>query len=123
MEDHIHKIAEKEDGNEEEEEENEEADAKEDTKMDEEEEEEEEEDAFNREEREQTANTYNDSCFKNLFRSKGMIYVASQPAAIFTWQTAGIMNDIKHLGKWLAAGTKEELYEKGHNAEYDSWND
>merc|ERR1712203_977539 len=26
-------------------------------------------------------------------------------------------------GKWVATGTKEELYAKGHKEEYDSWKD
>merc|ERR1712050_553568 len=86
-------------------------------------EEQEGEQTFNREEREQTSNTYNDSVFKNVFRSKGMLYVATQTDSIFTWQTAGIMCEVKHLGKWLGSGTKQELYDKGHQEEYDSWKD
>jgi len=32
-------------------------------------------------------------------------------------------NELKHLGRWLAAGSKDELLEKGHKEEYDSWTD
>merc|ERR1711976_486868 len=52
-----------------------------------------------------------------------MIYLASQSDAMFTWQTAGIVNEIKHLGRWLASGTKEELEKKDAMDEYNSWTD
>jgi len=81
------------------------------------------EDGFTRAEREDVANKFNDSAFRNVYRSKGMIYLASQCNSMWTWQTAGIVNEIKHLGKWLASGTKEVLIEKGHQDEYDSWED
>merc|ERR1719458_1742145 len=70
-----------------------------------------------------TAAEYNASPFKNVFRSKGMIWVSSQIDAMFTMQTAGMVNEVRHLGKWLASGTKEELIEKGHKEDYDSWSD
>jgi len=52
-----------------------------------------------------------------------MVYLATQAQSIFTWQTAGMMCEVKELGKWMATGTKEELYAKGHKEEYDSWKD
>jgi len=52
-----------------------------------------------------------------------MIYVATQAQSIFTWQTAGMMCEVKELGKWVATGTKEELEAKGHIEEYNSWKD
>jgi len=61
--------------------------------------------AFTREDREKTAAEYNASPFKNVFRSKGMIWVSSQIDAMFTMQTAGMVNEVRHLGKWLASGT------------------
>merc|ERR1712050_310624 len=78
---------------------------------------------FTKEEREETSAAYNKSVWFNVFRSKGILYVASQTDTIFTWQTSGIVNEVKTLGKWLASGDKEELYEKGHQEDYDSWKD
>jgi len=78
---------------------------------------------FEREYRERMAKALGESVWKNVFRSKGMIYVATQAQNIFTWQTAGIMCEVKEMGKWLATQTKDELYEKGNKEEYDSWKD
>merc|ERR1712217_649301 len=82
-----------------------------------------EEDKFNKEERDECARIFGESSWKNVYRSKGMIYSASQCNSMFTWQTSGIVNEIRHLGKWLASGSKDELYEKGHQEEYESWTD
>jgi len=76
-----------------------------DTIMDEENQDDEEEQGFTREDREKAAAAFNVSPFKNVYRSKGMIWVSSQIDAIFTMQTAGMVNEVKHLGKWLASGT------------------
>merc|ERR1719230_456189 len=81
------------------------------------------EEDFTYEDRVKCADVYNHSVWKNVFRSKGMIYVATQAQSIFTWQTAGMMCEVKELGKWVATGTKELLYEKGHMDEYNSWKD
>merc|ERR1712054_237365 len=81
------------------------------------------EEDFTYEDRVKCADVYNHSVWKNVFRSKGMIYVATQAQSIFTWQTAGMMCEVKELGKWVATGTKELLYEKGHGEEYESWKD
>jgi len=82
-----------------------------------------EDEGFCREDREDCAKVYGESVWKNVFRSKGMIYIATQSDSIFTWQTSGIVNEIKHLGKWLSSASKEELFEKGHEEEYNSWED
>lgn len=58
--------------------------------------------------RERMAKALGESVWKNVFRSKGMIYVASQAQNIFSWQTAGIMCEVKEMGKWLATQTKDE---------------
>merc|ERR1711939_626670 len=81
------------------------------------------EEDFTLEDRIKCAKVFNHSAWKGVYRSKGMIYVASQPQSIFTWQSAGMMCEVKELGKWLATGTKEELIKKGHQEEYDSWKD
>merc|ERR1712178_111673 len=71
-------------------------------------EEKQEEGDFEREFRERMAKALGESVWKNVFRSKGMIYVASQAQNIFSWQTAGIMCEVKEMGKWLATQTKDE---------------
>merc|ERR1712054_128312 len=76
---------------------------------------------FEREFRERMAKALSESVWKNVFRSKGMIYVASQAQNIFSWQTAGIMCEVKEMGKWLATETKEELFKKGHKELYEKW--
>jgi len=86
-------------------------------------EEKQEEGDFEREFRERMAKALSESVWKNVFRSKGMIYVASQAQNIFSWQTAGIMCEVKEMGKWLATETKEELFEKGHKELYEKWED
>merc|ERR1739848_175413 len=110
MEEHIHKMQELA----KEQEENEDAMDEEDAKKDAEED-------FTYEDRVKCAEIYNHSVFKNVFRSKGMIYVATQAQSIFTWQTAGMMCEVKEMGKWLATQTKDELYANGNKEEYDSW--
>jgi len=92
-------------------------------KKEKEEDEDEEDYKFTKEERDKAAKAYNESSWNNVFRSKGMIYVGTQPDDIFTWQTSGIVNEIRHMGKWLATNTKDELYEKGNEADYKSWSD
>jgi len=52
-----------------------------------------------------------------------MFWVASQNENIFTWQQAGIVNEIKFLGKWLGAIPKKQLIKDGYKEEYDSWAD
>jgi len=84
---------------------------------------EEDEPYFTKEERLETAEIYKKSCWNNVFRSKGMIYLSSQTNQIFTWQTSGIVNETRHLGMWLATGTKEQIIEKGGKEDYDSWGD
>jgi len=127
LEAHIHKMQELEDEKEgDEENQDEDKDAKEDDKMAEEAKDGEEDDAeedFTYEDRVKCAETYNHSVWKNVFRSKGMAYVATQAQSIFTWQTAGMMCEVKEIGKWVATGTKEVLEERGHMDEYNSWKD
>jgi len=81
------------------------------------------EEDWGRGDREKASTVYNGSVWNNVIRSKGFIYVASQAQSIFTWQSAGMMCEVKHLGKWTATGTKDELYAEGHKEEYDSWKD
>merc|ERR1711976_1104443 len=49
------------------------------------------EEDFTLEDRIKCAKVFNHSVWKGVYRSKGMIYVASQPQSIFTWQSAGMM--------------------------------
>merc|ERR1711912_9344 len=125
LEAHIHKMQEME--NElDEENQDEEKDEKKDDKEAEEAKEGEEDDAeedFTYEDRVKCAETYNHSVWKNVFRSKGMVYVATQAQSIFTWQTAGMMCEVKEIGKWVATGSMEVLQERGHMDEYNSWTD
>jgi len=129
MEEHIHKMQELAKEQEENEDEMDEEETKEDekevdeAKNDDDNEEDDAEEDFTYEDRVKCAEVYNHSVWKNVFRSKGMIYVATQAQSIFTWQTAGMMCEVKELGKWVATGTKELLYEKGHGEEYESWKD
>merc|ERR1711912_153996 len=78
---------------------------------------------FEREYREKMSKALGESVWKNVFRSKGMIYVATQAQNIFSWQSAGIMCEVKEMGKWLATMTKDELFEKGHKELYEGWED
>lgn len=78
---------------------------------------------WGRGDREKASTVYNGSVWNNVIRSKGFIYVASQAQSIYTWQTAGMMCEVKELGKWTCTGTKDELYAEGHKEEYDSWED
>merc|ERR1712110_645571 len=104
--------------------EDQEDEAGDDAKMDEEAgEEDDAEEDFTYDDRVKCAEVFNHSPWRGVYRSKGMIYVASQPQSIFTWQSAGMMCEVKELGKWIATGTKELLYEKGHGKEYGSWKD
>lgn len=82
---------------------------------------EESEEEYNREDRVKCAKVYNKSIWKNVFRSKGMIYLATQAQTVFTVQTAGMMCEVKATGRWLASGTKQELIKEGYKKEYDSW--
>jgi len=124
LEAHIHKMQEMENELEDQEDENDEAkkdeEAGEEAKNPDEDDPEED---FTYDDRVKCAEVFNHSVWKGVYRSKGMVYVASQPQSIFTWQSAGMMCEVKELGKWLATGTKEELYKKGHQEEYDSWKD
>merc|ERR1712151_321308 len=78
---------------------------------------------YNREDRVKVVNKFNKSVFKNVYRSKGPIYVSSQIDGMFSWQTAGMVNEIKHIGKWLASGTKKQLFKEGFQEEYNAWTD
>jgi len=79
------------------------------------------EEEYNREDRVKCAKVYNKSIWKNVFRSKGMIYIATQAQTVFTVQTAGMMCEVKATGRWLASGTKQDLIKEGYKKEYDSW--
>jgi len=46
-----------------------------------------------RKQREMIVKAYNKSAWKNVYRSKGMFWVATQNESIFTWQQAGIVNE------------------------------
>jgi len=78
---------------------------------------------FTKQEREETSEIYNKSAWYNVFRSKGMVFLSSQPDQIFTWQTSGIMCETRYFNKWQATKTKEELIDDGRKEEYESWND
>merc|ERR1712032_1771000 len=52
-----------------------------------------------------------------------MMYISSQINDIFIMQSAGMVNEIRRVGRWLASGSKKEVFQKGFAKDYNSWTD
>lgn len=76
-----------------------------------------------KEERVEVHKELSQSMWKNVFRSKGMFWVATQPDNIQTWQQSGIVSESKFIGKWLASRSKEELVNDGFGEQFEQWED
>lgn len=76
-----------------------------------------------KEERTEAFKGYNKSCWSSVYRSKGIVWIASQEENIFTWSQAGLVNEINMIGNWLASKPTKELIQNGFKEEINSWKD